>query len=39
MNKILEIRPRNITSSKPYIDLIDVDNIRKKLEVELMKNN
>ena len=31
MSKILEIRPRHITSSKPYIDLIDVDNIRKKV--------
>lgn len=31
MHKLLEIRPRNITSSKPYIDLIEVDNIRKKI--------
>lgn len=31
MHKLLEIKTKNVTSTNPYIDLIEVDNIRKKV--------
>lgn len=31
MHKLLEIKTKNVTSTNPYINLIEVDNIRKKV--------
>ena len=41
MSKLLEIRTRNVTTTNPYIDLIEVDNIRKKIggRVDMEKFN